>query len=329
LRRSHEREENPFIFPRIYNVITRNIGRWDIIWLHAPHPVSLIFAYVCRRIDKPFFIFIRQDLKEYVGCRNKGGRRALAVLMAMVLEYVFRYLSRDTLTFTVGKQLFNKYKKDGRPICQSAVSLVSDRDIGVTPSKKVNDPLGRVSLLSVARLDPEKGIIDIIKAMHQVVTDGNTHIVLEVVGTGSEEGNLRREVENRGLQKYVHFLGYVAHSEKLYDLYKASDIFVLASLSEGLPQTLLEAMAFGLPIVATNVGGIPHIIRDGHNGLLVNPGSPREISDAIYRLTRDSSLGNRLIRNGFSTVRKHTIEAERDRVIHRIQQFLADKRRRV
>ena len=81
-------------------------------------------------------------------------------------------------------------------------------------------------------------------------------------------------------------------------------------------------MASGVPVIATKVAGIPYIIEDAENGLLVNTGSPREICEAIELLISDSRLRKRLIENGLSTVKNHTLETERDRVILGIQQFL-------
>jgi glycosyltransferase involved in cell wall biosynthesis len=184
--------------------------------------------------------------------------------------------------------------------------------------------MSQIRLLSVGRLDPEKGTIYLLQAMSELVAKGKMEIVLNLVGNGAENQSLQYEVKKRRLEKHVHFLGYVSHGPHLLSIYRQSTVFVLPSLTEGWPQTLFEAMASGVPIVATKVGGIPYLIRDGENGLLVSPASPGEISHAVERLVSDSELRNQLITNGLSTVKKHTLEAERDRAIWRIQEFLKE-----
>lgn len=310
------------IFPKIYRIIRNNIDNWDVIWLPAPHVVSLIFVYICKKENKPFFLFIRQNLRSYVAFRNCGSRKLLAVSVAVILEYVFRRLARYTLTFTVGKEMFYAYRRTGKRVYETSVSLVSHRDIADTRRMQVRDNGGRTRLINVGRLGPEKGIIYLIRAMDELVSNGKRDIILKLVGNGSEENSLRREVDQRGLSEYVDFLGYMSHGPQLLSLLRTSDIFVLPSLTEGWPQSLFEAMACGVAIVATRVGGIPYLIEDGKNGLLVEPGSPSSIREAVERLISDSKLRRRLTVNGLSTVRSHTIKAERDRMMCRIREFL-------
>ena len=88
-------------------------------------------------------------------------------------------------------------------------------------------------------------------------------------------------------------------------------------------------MACRIPIIATKVAGIPYLIEDGENGLLINPASPREIRHAIERLVDNPELRSRLVAKGLATVRNHTLEAERDRMIIKIQPLLnSDKNAR-
>jgi glycosyltransferase involved in cell wall biosynthesis len=310
------------IFPRIYRIIRNNIRNWDVVWLHAPHPISLIFAYICMKVHTPCFLFVRQNLRSYVGYRNRGAKRVLAVAVASVLEYIFRRLSRNMLTFTVGKEILNTYKKTGKRVYNIAVSLVSEKDILHTLFKRVPRESRQTKLLSVGRLEPEKGLTYLIQAVDELVANGKTNIILQLAGTGTEEGKLRQEVTDRGLAQNVHFVGYVRHGSQLLDLYKESDIYIQPSLTEGWPQTLFEAMACGVPVVATRVGGIPDLIRNGQNGLLIAPGSPREIGMAIERLTSDNELSGRLAKNGLALVREHTMESERQRILSHIEELV-------
>ncbi|OEU49491.1 MAG: hypothetical protein BA861_06985 [Desulfobacterales bacterium S3730MH5] len=318
-----------FVYPEIYRVIRDNIHRWDMIWLPGPHPVSFLFACMCWRMRKPFFQVVRANLMEQVRHRNRGIRKYFVMGLVAILEHVSQRLARKNLTFTVGWEMYNAYKRRGNQVHQIAVSLVSDKDIEDT---LISKPFGLhkpVRLLIVGRLDAEKGLHFLIEAVEDLIEEKRLDVVLQIVGKGlmgGEERNLHQEVKKRELSKHIRFLGYLAYGPELYKLYRESDIFVLPSLSgEGVPQTLFEAMACGIPIIATNVAGIPHLIRDGENGLLINPGSPSEICQTIERLINDSELRNRLSRNGLSTVKNHTLEAERDRMICHIKELRIEK----
>ncbi|MFH1865781.1 MAG: glycosyltransferase [Candidatus Eisenbacteria bacterium] len=112
-----------------------------------------------------------------------------------------------------------------------------------------------------------------------------------VVGSGPEEAELTERADELGLSERVLFLG---QRLDVPDLLAASDIFVLSSDWEGLPITILEAMAVGVPCVATAVGGVPEALADGVNGLTVEPGDPAALADGLRRLARDAGLRARL-----------------------------------
>jgi glycosyltransferase involved in cell wall biosynthesis len=118
------------------------------------------------------------------------------------------------------------------------------------------------------------------------------------------DGHLRREIESAvhrlGLKKNVLLVGRRQDIERILSVF---DIFVLSSLSEGLPNALIEAMSCGVPVAASNCGGIPEIIKDGENGILFDPRSPQAIAEAISRLLKDSQL-----RNTFSVLGRALIE---------------------
>jgi len=120
-------------------------------------------------------------------------------------------------------------------------------------------------------------------------------------------------VKNYGLEDTIRFLGL---REDVPKLMFASDIFVLTSLWEGLPGVVLEAMAVGLPVVATDVGGTPELVEDGTNGFLIPPGNPMKMADAIEKLINMSgearrkigSMGKEIVKEKFTVetmARKH------------------------
>lgn len=142
----------------------------------------------------------------------------------------------------------------------------------------------------VARLDLKKGFEYLLRAAREL---RGTFLELKVVIVG--EGPDRREIEGMiqrfGLQSNVILAGQ--HSD-MPAIYAAMDVFVLPSLNEGLPMTILEAMAASKPVIATRVGAIPKVIQDGETGLLVDPADSDGLRDALVRLLTDSDLCSRL-----------------------------------
>lgn len=135
----------------------------------------------------------------------------------------------------------------------------------------------------VARLSPEKDIETLLRAVALVVRQ-DPDFRLEIAGDGPCMPSLRQSAASLGLDEYVRFLGQVRDVPALL---ARAGMFVLSSLSEGISLTLLEAMASGLPIVATRVGGNPEVVRDGETGLLVPPENPDALAKTLLRLRGD------------------------------------------
>jgi colanic acid/amylovoran biosynthesis glycosyltransferase len=141
-------------------------------------------------------------------------------------------------------------------------------------------------LLCVGRLVPEKGQRVLLDALAKVRASGvDAH--LSLIGDGPSRAALEEHARELGLLPYVTFHGSVGQDE-IRDHYASADIFCLASFAEGLPVVLMEAMALERPVVTTRIMGIPELVDDGVNGLLVAPGSPDQLATAIGRLAGDA-----------------------------------------
>jgi glycosyltransferase involved in cell wall biosynthesis len=143
---------------------------------------------------------------------------------------------------------------------------------------------------TVGHLHPDKGYDQLIEIVPAVL-DRFPHAQFVVVGEGGQRTELERRVWELGIQSNVTFLG---ERRDVPLLLREFDIFVFPSLREGMPNALLEAMAAGLPVVASGVGGILEVVRDGENGIVVPPGSPEALVAALLRLWSDQGLRERL-----------------------------------
>lgn len=153
----------------------------------------------------------------------------------------------------------------------------------ITGSIKEKEPItAKIKLLTVTRLIERKGIRFLIQAMKNV-TVNNPHVKLVIVGEGPDHSTFEKLTRQLELQENIVFAGRVSDQE-LKEHYTTSHIFILPSTEEALGVVLLEAMYHSLPIVASNVGGVPEIVTNQETGILTAPGNPKELSQAIKSL---------------------------------------------
>lgn len=142
-------------------------------------------------------------------------------------------------------------------------------------------------ILFIGALTKQKGIYVLLEAL-PIIYERVGHLPLYLAGCGPEETNLRKEVRKRGLDPWVKFLGYVSGPKKIRVIQDASMV-VVPSFYESFPLVILEVMACGLPVVASNVGGIPEIITHGKNGYLFNAGESTQLADYVAKLAINPS----------------------------------------
>jgi len=151
-------------------------------------------------------------------------------------------------------------------------------------------------IICVGRLVPAKGQRILIEACARLIRCGRP-IHLRLVGDGPDRIMLEQTVQEWGLNDRIHFEGAV-NQDRIRALYERADIFALASFAEGIPVVLMEAMAMEIPCVTTRITGIPELIRDGQDGLLVAPSDSEDLARAIARLLDDKDLRQRIGQQG-------------------------------
>ena len=137
-------------------------------------------------------------------------------------------------------------------------------------------------LYCAARLAPEKGFEFLVQAV-RILADRKCDVQLRLVGDGPRRNALEGMARDLGILDRVHFLGALDEAAKMRELY-AADLFVLPSLREGLPSSITEAMAVGVPVIATNIAGTSELVEQGKTGLLVRPSDPEALANAIIEM---------------------------------------------
>ena len=174
------------------------------------------------------------------------------------------------------------------------------------------------TILFLGRLGIRKGTFDLLDACSKLETKYPALKLL--LGGDGEIEKIRVKADELGISHIVELLGWVSGSEKQHLLYTAN-IFVLPSYNEGLPMGVLEAMAVGLPIISTPVGGIPEAVTDGIEGFLVKPGDVNAIADRIDRLLSEPSLAERM---GDAARKKIETSFSADVILPKVEKLYTD-----
>ncbi|MFC1806934.1 glycosyltransferase family 4 protein [Candidatus Omnitrophota bacterium] len=161
--------------------------------------------------------------------------------------------------------------------------------LNVQNKKRVYDKKKRI--ITIAPLCHDKGTFDILKSI-PLVTKKQSDILFVFIGRGSTESFMNICKEQR-IEAYTQFMGPVSDEEKIEQL-SSADIFILPSYAEGQPIAILEAMFFGLPIIASAIGSIPEVIHNGENGYTIKPGDFNALSEKIMTLISDDELRKRV-----------------------------------
>jgi glycosyltransferase involved in cell wall biosynthesis len=288
--------------------VARHFDEIDAIWLFGPHPLSLGMARAARRAGVPVVLGVRQDMLRYTWGRLPSKLWAPVMAPVFALDVAFRELGRRIPTVVVGEDLAARYSGGRSPLLVSSISLVRTADVSSADEALARDWNGPITVLSVGRLDPEKNPLLLADVLADLRAGDDRTWDMAVAGSGP----LGEELARRSTAPSL--LGAVPLGPELWRLYRDSQVFLHVSLTEGVPQVLLEAMAAGLPIVATDVGGVGAALGRGERGLLVPPRNAARAADAVRQVVADGHLRERLIRAGLAYAGEHTIERELDRV---------------
>lgn len=273
--------------------------QFDLVHIHTPLPPPI-------RSRLPIITTVHSPMKADTAAMPSGSLRALALRLqtpvsVQIEKTIFK---RSSLITAVARWVAEAL---------AAYGLSPDR-IRVTGNgfeapyfKPDHGQQHEAEILYVGRIDIGKGLEDLVLAARMLVDEApDTPYRFVVIGQGPLQAKLNAQIESNRLEPFFELCGHIPQEQRdrLVERYQKAAIFVQPSHHEGMSTVLLEAMACGLPVVATNVGGAPEIIENGVNGLLVPVGSPGSLAAAIQKLIRDRALRAQLGQNAQHTVAK-------------------------
>ncbi|MBL7262303.1 glycosyltransferase [Paractinoplanes lichenicola] len=285
----------------------RHLDDVDHVWVFGPHPFGLLLVALARVRRRRVTLGVRQETLAYFASRMKPGARHAGVALAVrILDASWRLLSRRLPTTVVGAGNEKAYGGPRTGLYPMSVSLIRRRDLRpVGPRRELTEP---IELLTVGRLSPEKNPMMLLDALAMLHSRRPDRFRLTWVGDGELQPAVRDRVAELGLQGVVSLPGFVPIGHELMEYYRRSDLFVLTSVTEGLPQVLIEAQANALPIVATDVGGVGVVLDNGRAGALVPSGDPAALAESIDGLVTDSGRRAALVSRGRELAEMRTLE---------------------
>ncbi|WP_456367964.1 glycosyltransferase family 4 protein [Thermococcus sp.] len=282
---------NVSVFAQGYRSLFPLVKGYDVVHgHHAFTPLSLKAVAAAREMGSGAIITTHS-----INYENSNVLKVLSKLSYPYYKHYLRYPHRIIAVSAAARDFIKGLTKVPVRVVPNGIDMKRfDIPVEKEDAKKLLNLKGKV-VLYVGRLEPRKGVGILINAMKHV------DATLLVVGKGSMLPILRNKVRLMGISNRVKFLGPIGYSIlPLY--YRASDVFVLPSLSEAFGIVLLEAMASGTPVVGTRVGGIPEIIEKC--GLLVPPRNVNELAKAINFVLEETKVSEKLGRMGKERVKR-------------------------
>jgi len=276
----------------------KNIHAYNFIYLSYPLNISVIFALLAIFQNKPFGLYVRGEH----GIESR------------ISKFLFK---RAEISLTVSPQFTDLIKRSGgnaetiRPmIDENETDIVFDRTYEAKDKYK---------LIYVGRIELAKGSYDLISAISLLVEKGIYNIGLDMIGDGEDAVNIKKQVIDLGLSKYITFHGTITDREILKKFYKDADLFILPTHHEGFPRVLYEAMIAGLPILTTFVGTISYLMKDGVNCYQISLKNPADIASRIANVINDYPEKATVAINGIKTIRSYLSDKKETHEEHLIR----------
>jgi glycosyltransferase involved in cell wall biosynthesis len=273
----------------------------DLIHSHTAHMPDLLLQF--KKLSVPTVTTVHTTIEgQRRGTKSSGmnfrGLESSEKLTYLTYPFLrlaeINYFSRKRYYLMVSNWMRDQVCKQYPKIDPSSIFVVHNSvDTETFSPIKGKETSRRAIILFTGRLIAAKGIMYLAEAMPRVLRE-YPEALFVFIGAGNSFPYQRQLKENGVSEKNFEFLGYLKEPRDLVEYYRAASVYVAPTLYENLPIRVLEAMACGVSVIASNVCAIPEAIDDGVNGILISPGSVRELTDAICMLLGDSNFRKKI-----------------------------------
>lgn len=267
--------------------------KYDLIYAHSNLP-GIPGKILSSLLNIPIVYHVHgSGIEAIEKMYNKGFKSKCLYIIETFLQRFIKY----DLEISVDRR-FLKYKNINKPVyIPNGVDFKRFDKVNIKKSDFFK-------ILFVGRLHPQKGLKYLIKAINLIKNDIVKDTKIVIIGDGEDKNKLIQKINYLKLEKFFIFKGKM-FGDDLVKEYKSSHLFILPSLYEGFPLTILEAWASKLPILATSVGELPYIVKENYNGWLVEPGNSYKLAKKLkYILELPPKRLDQIGKNGYNVIKK-------------------------
>lgn len=308
--------------------LSRLIAKQRIDLLHAHDDKTLLYGWMLGKVHKGLrtmytchshAVYERSDFRSFIAYLKFLARRQVRLFLMGGYQKPILTVSEESKDRIVRDGL----RGEDIEVLPNGIDFEYWKREKGTPVLKEELHVGESGRLvgTVARIDYDKDLPTFYRIVRRVAqTSPEVKFVIVGDGYGNELERARARACEMGLNGHLFFTG---HRTDMLDVYTSLDIFLMTSLSEGMPNTVLEAMSMGVPVVSTAVGGVPELVRHRETGYLANIGDDRNLSSFVLELTGNSELRGRLAHASRRRIEEYFSFAERVRKLERYYEHLA------
>lgn len=294
----------------------KRINSCSALIVRSPSPLAPYFRKYTPEGVKVIFLVVG-DYTESVRQGKVVSFREWGINKYLLFnDYLFRKEMIKTNVIVNSPALYSKYKSISKSIHQIVTTTLSFDDFFERDDTCLSN---KINILYTGRIDPLKGLFELIEASSFLVAE-YPNLAINIVGWEPDinkpiEHTLKEKASELGILNNIIFHGRKSVGEELNKFYRMSDIYVIPSYEEGFPRTIWEAMANGLPVIATSVGAIPEYLTNEQNALLIPSKNVDSIVDAIKLLINNKNLRSKLIKNGREKARENILDIQNNKLI--------------
>jgi glycosyltransferase involved in cell wall biosynthesis len=289
-------------FPQIFNSVRKASKKADRFFIRMPGIAGMAVGFSLCLLRKQFAMELvghpTESVKEMLAQRGQN-----ASWMLRLLDRFTRYLVKKSVAVAYRsdylRQAFPSNKSDNEFIISGAQIL----------SEYITQPRSREQFLShpftfvsIGRINPEKGYLCLLEAFAKVCKESSDQVRLRIIGDGTDLPKMKERALDLGIEQHCEFLGRIQWGDDLFSALDNCHLFLLPSLTEGMPRSLIEAMARGMPALGSRCGGIPELLDEQY---LVKPGDADAWAEAMSGLIDKATTLEAMSRTNFEKSEEH------------------------
>jgi glycosyltransferase involved in cell wall biosynthesis len=308
------------LYPRNkLKIIKQNLTQFDHFLIRIPTPLAPRIYLRFKQETKFSFLLVGNYLNGIGSLEQPFIRKSAIIILTFLYQFLQNKMLKNEHLLVNSQILYDQNKKR-----TSTIKLIKTTTLNNDSffNRKDTCSNGLITILYTGRINYQKGLRELIKSIEILKKSFNVH--LNIVGW-EEKGNFsyiesfKKQINRNGLEETVTFYGKQSIGKQLNKFYQTADIYVIPSYHEGFPRTIWEALAAGLPVVATGVGSIPFFLDDKVNASIIQPKSSEAITKAVTEIITNRELRKKLIENGQELARTVTLEYQTKLLINSIR----------